>query len=163
MPVNLACSIGWLTREPQLTLHFNGCASSTATLPEMQNPSPANDRQCRSLEFLNDFFVPSLSSRYFHSSSRSSTGPRYICIYVYAHIIYIYIHTYTHTMFSCRFTANRARCVCTQLRVQRRLSLVRTRLSTRGSQAFERVGGTVGLPHIRLGVSDAFEITFVPR
>lgn len=99
MPVNLACSIGWLTREPQLTLHFNGCASNTATLPEMQNPSPANDRQCRSLEFLNDFFVPSLSSRYFHSSSRSSTGPRYICmyyIYVYAHIIYIYTHVYPH-------------------------------------------------------------------
>lgn len=103
MPVNLACSIGWLTREPQLTLHFNGCASSTATLPEMQNPSPANDRQCRSLEFLNDFFVPSLSSRYFHSSSRSSTGPRYICmyyIYVYAHIIYIYIHTRIPTLCS---------------------------------------------------------------
>lgn len=104
MPVSLARSIGWLTREPQLTLHFNGCASSTATLPEMQNPSPANDRQCRSLEFLNDFFVPSLSSRYFHSSSRTSTGPRYIYIYIYTHT-YIYMHVY---WYSCRFTANRA-------------------------------------------------------
>lgn len=94
MPVSLARSIGWLTREPQLTLHFNGCASSTATLPEMQNPSPANDRQCRSLEFLNDFFVPSLSSRYFHSSSRTSTGPRYIYIFIYIHT-HIYICTYT--------------------------------------------------------------------
>lgn len=92
MPVSLVCSIGWLTREPQLTLHFNGCASSTATLPEMQNPSPANDRQCRSLEFLNDFFVPSLSSLgtfTLHLEARPDPG-----IYMYTHIyIYMYIPT----------------------------------------------------------------------
>lgn len=99
-----------------------------------------------------------------HLEARPDPG-----IHVYNIYIYLYVRICTHTYIcsyyvsSCRFTANRARCVCTQLRVQRRLSLVCTRLSTRGSQAFERVGGTVGLPHIRLGVSDAFEITFVPR
>lgn len=115
MPVSLVCSIGWLTREPQLTLHFNGCASSTATLPEMQNPSPANDRQCRSLEFLNDFFVPSLSSLgtfTLHLEARPDPGTR----------IYTYVYIPTLVSSSCRFTANR--CVCTQLRVvqRRRLS-----------------------------------------
>lgn len=96
MPVNLACSIGWLTREPQLTLHFNGCASSTATLPEMQNPSPANDRQCRSLEFLNDFFVPSLSSVLSLFISKLDRTQVYMYICIRTHHIYIYTHVYPH-------------------------------------------------------------------
>lgn len=113
MPVSLVCSIGWLTREPQLTLHFNGCASSTATLPEMQNPSPANDRQCRSLEFLNDFFVPSLSSLgtfTLHLEARPDPGTR---IYTYTRVLLVSVHRESlrmHAAACCTATSSLLSC-----------------------------------------------------
>lgn len=123
---------------------------STATLPEMQNPSPANDRNVvPSNSSMTSLYPGSLVLSLFISQPVRAT--RYIT---------------QNRVLVCRFTENCTR-VCTQLREQPRLSLgaAPDRLFTRGSQLFACVGGTVWLPHIRLGVSDAFaaQITFVPR
>lgn len=132
-------SITWLTARAAINLAL-GCGVAVCNLARNAESFP-RPTTVMSFPRIPQWLLCGKSSRYFHSSSPSrpvgQPGPRYCPL---------------------RRSPRIARA-CTQLRL---CCIVHLLLVYTRSQAFDCVGGTVGLPHIRLGVSDAFaaEVTF---